>query len=415
MYTYPSAQYAVPAPIPLDSQSIVTNDEEDFRVWKFSKFAFTALLFLLFLFSTLLCLTIWQSHSDIKDLQQRLPRDLQFKVTSDEQEAGIKRYKRDVRFVVCVFAILLPCFAFIVYLGPFGVFRSMLNYILAFLLFLVFILALVQFALDANSERDARECEIVQYSSTTSQKHCESREALATCLPIFDGLVALFSIVAAYQLVVFSKSGDWTRATAEKDTYAPDPLVPGLAPNGISCVRKTVTSLVLFSLLACGIALLVFTVLIHESRTAVAATDSNNRVQNNQAPGWPRRNSAMRYAVCGAVILTILFNFIPLESRVIAFVLAFVYLVCAILSFSAFALDVDSLDDAKDELKNPCNFPSPHGTVECAYHPYRATATLDFLGGLFLIVYVVMEYFVLRVWMARIVQITVRNVKRADE
>eukprot|EP00998_Keelungia_sp_KM082_P001274 NODE_1150_length_1447_cov_654.979545_g1139_i0.p1 GENE.NODE_1150_length_1447_cov_654.979545_g1139_i0~~NODE_1150_length_1447_cov_654.979545_g1139_i0.p1 ORF type:complete len:426 (+),score=84.43 NODE_1150_length_1447_cov_654.979545_g1139_i0:66-1343(+) len=414
MYTYP-AQVAAPVPLQLDQQSVLTEDENDYRVWRFSKFAFTALVFLLFLFSLILCLSIWQSNSDIKDLQARLPRDVQFQVDSSEQEAGIKRYKRDIRFVVCCFAIILPSLAALVYLVPLGVFRSMLNYIIAFFLVLLFILSLVQFGLDVNGERDARECTLIQYTATTTRQHCESREAVATLLPIFDALVAVFSITAAYQLVWFSKSGDWSRANESKDAFTPEPLVPGLRANGVTSVRTTITVLVLFFLFASGIILLVSTLIVHESRVELDIRDTNNRVLNNQQPGWPRKNTALRYALCGFAILTILCNFIPLESRVVAYTLAFFYCVFAILAFTAFALDVDTLQDARDEVKNPCNFTSPFGTVECSYHPYVSTVVLEFFAGVFLLAYVVIEYIILRLCFGHNVSVHVnRTVRRPD-
>ena len=49
--------------------------------------------------------------------------------------------------------------------------------------------------------------------------------------------------------------------------------------------------------------------------------DSNNRLI--ETPGWPVRCTIVRYALCTLVILTIAFNLIPLNSRVVS------YTVCA--------------------------------------------------------------------------------------
>eukprot|EP00995_Heteronema_vittatum_P009043 NODE_4323_length_590_cov_349.391867_g3126_i0.p1 GENE.NODE_4323_length_590_cov_349.391867_g3126_i0~~NODE_4323_length_590_cov_349.391867_g3126_i0.p1 ORF type:complete len:96 (-),score=48.16 NODE_4323_length_590_cov_349.391867_g3126_i0:168-455(-) len=77
---------------------------------------------------------------------------------------------------------------------------------------------------------------------------------------------------------------------------------------------------------------------------------------------------------------------IPLTSRVIAYVLGFLYVMYAILAFAAFAVDVDTLEDTK-------SIPCPTG-FSCKSTPYNTTAALLFIGGLFLLAYIAWEYFI---------------------
>jgi hypothetical protein len=297
-------------------------------------------------------------------------------------------FKRALRLTICVLGIFLTLVAlavFVVGLQP--VQRSRINAIIAILLILSGILAIITFAFDVNSERDAERC-------TTNPHYtrvCREREDMATGLTIWDAIMAVFFFITGFLILSYSRSGDWTRAR-EKDLemMGPAAIMPGLYPNGISFVRKMITLIAIFVLLAFSIINLVFTIYVHDFRERVQLLDRYNRptfengVYTN--PGWPERNTKLRYATCSLVILTILFNLIPLNSRVIAYLLGFLYLMYAVLAFVCFAIDIDAIEDSKD-INCPEEF-------ECKHHPYAATTAIEFIGGIFLIIFVALEYFV---------------------
>eukprot|EP01006_Ploeotia_vitrea_P062857 TRINITY_DN84530_c0_g1_i1.p1 TRINITY_DN84530_c0_g1~~TRINITY_DN84530_c0_g1_i1.p1 ORF type:complete len:437 (+),score=76.80 TRINITY_DN84530_c0_g1_i1:59-1369(+) len=380
---------------PQQAASIVSSisEDEDYTYWRYSKFAIPALLFILALFVTIFCLTAWQSRSDIRREREGVPRDLQPPSPGTAEEGGIRKWKRNMRLATTFLAILfiLITFAvFLVTLSPSA--KTGINIVLGVLLIILSILALICFAFDVNSERDAEHC-------TTNPNQwpvvCESRETIATLITIFDALLALLLFVAGLCVIFYGKSGDWTTQVSNPEQLRMkgglDGVPPGMFSNGVSLVRKWITALALFAALACAITLLVLTIIVHEDRDKLTAIDRFNRPIRTpdgdaEVSGWPLRNTRLRYAVCALVILAVLLNLIPLNMRVVAYVFAFIYICAAALSFTAFGLDVDAIEDAKD-LTCPTE-------LSCVTHPYNAVAALDFLGGLFLILYVLVEYFV---------------------
>jgi len=214
---------------------------------------------------------------------------------------------------------------------------------------------------------------------------------------VFDAGLGIFALTAALLILFYSRSGDWTRAHDPKlIAYledGPAHLQPGMYPNGVSYVRKWLVTLALLGTAALAILLLVFTILINEDRDRYSERDLYNRqLLDNETtitrPGWPVKNTKLRYAMCSIVILAILLNLIPLTSRVIAYCFGLFYFIASVLAFVAFAIDVDSMQDAKQII-------CPDG-LRCVYHPYNATAAIEFIGAVFLLVYIVLEYFVLR-------------------
>jgi hypothetical protein len=380
---YPGAPFSPPdvvvaSPIPAD----------DYRYFRLSSAGIPLLILILAIFTTVICLTAWQSRSDIRELKAGVPRDVEVPTRSSDREGGIPLYKRALRLTICVLGIfwtLVAIAVFVVTLDP--VKRSRINFIIGVFLILSGILAVITFAFDINSERDAERC-------TTNNNYtrvCREREDMSTGLTIWDAIMAVFFFISGFCIIAYSRSGDWTRAR-EKDLEALGgaAIMPGLYPNGISFVRKLITLIALFVLLAFSIINLVFTIYVHDFRERIQLVDRYNRpvfengVYTNS--GWPLRNSKLRYATCSLVILTILFNLIPLNSRLVAYILGFLYIVYAVMTFVCFAIDIDAIEDSKD-LTCPEVF-------ECKHHPYAATAAVEFIGGVFLIIFVALEFFV---------------------
>jgi hypothetical protein len=378
---YPGVPFSPPdvvvaSPIPAD----------DYRYWRLSKFGIPLLLLILAIFTTVICLTAWQSRSDIRTLRDGIPRDVERPADSTDREGGIPLFKRALRLTICVLGIFLALLALLVFAIPLTpVNRSRVNYIVAILLILAGVLAVITFAVDINSERDTERC-------TTNEHYtrvCRSREDMGTGFTLWDAIMAIFFFISGILILLYSRSGDWTRAR-EKDLEAMGGIgvMPGLYPNGVSFVRKTITILALFVLLAFSIINLVFIIYVHDLRDRVELRDRFNRISVEKGivtnPGWPQRNTKLRYATCSMIILTVLFNLIPLNSRVIAYILLFLYFCYTVLAFVCFAVDIDSIEDSKD-LDCPDQF-------VCKHHPYAATTAVEFVGGIFLIIFIVVEY-----------------------
>lgn len=362
--------------------------ELDYRFFRYSKLALPFLLFILLNFITLSVLTMWQSRSDIRKLNSGIPRDLQPPPTSIE--SGIGKQRRNVRIAISFLDIFFGVAALIVFFADLPpIIRARLNYLVAIGLLAAGVLAWIGFGLDMNYERPAKWC---TYDPNQTSR-CQSREDLATGCTVFDAFVAVFAITSGLLIIAYTYTGDWAR---ERIDYAEGILQygypdrqPGLIPNGVSTVRKKITLLAIIFAVIFGIILYIFTIILHEQRVRLTYRDSNNRPITSgiyTIPGWPMQNTKLRYATCGFIILTALFNLIPLTSRVIAYILGFLYILYSIMSFTCFGLDIDSLESAK-RTNCPDN-------IQCVYHPYNTTIALDFIGGFVLVAYVAWEYFV---------------------
>lgn len=415
--TYPPYFPTTFPPQPLEEFDAVSNvsssvrEEEDFTYFKYSKAKLPFLLLLLGIFTTLILLTMWQSRSDISGLRAGIPRDLEVLNSGTDKEGGIPKYKRNIRFATTTVAISLSLLAFLVFWAPLKpAARNGANFVIAIFLLLNGVLSIIVFALDMNSERDANRCTGQQFGKKGEESvrcllynvgcnvnhystQCEMREDIASGITLFDAGVALFNFLAAFCLIVYSRTGDWSRARDPKLIAfgeGPGQLQPGMYPNGVSFVRKWITILVLFGLLGFAVLLLVFTIIVQEDRERYTIKDNFGRAvlgdNTTSLPGWPARATKLRYATSALVILTILVNIIPITSRVVAYIFGFLYIMYSILAFVTFAVDIDALEAAK-KLLCPDN-------VKCVYHPYNTCAVLDFLGGFILFAYVAVEYFV---------------------
>lgn len=386
----------VAAPLPaFDVASTVSGslrEEEDYTFWRNSRAKVPFLLLILAIFTTLILLTMWQARSDISYLRAGIPREIEDFTSSTQREAGVKKYRRNIRFADATTGIIVVLLIGLVYIWPLlPVMRSKLNFLLALLLFLNGILAVVVFALDINSERAAHTC--VTNSHYTNS--CSQLEDIESAITVFDAFYVAFLFVAAYCVFVFSRTGDWTKShDPQLISFAAGPgeLQPGMYPNGVSYVRKWVTFLALLGVLVFAILILVFTIIVQQGRNTYEARDINNRPVDGSGnltlPGWPLKNTKLRYAVCSLVILTVLINLIPLTSRVIAYIFFVLYLGYAVIAFVTFAVDINAVSNAHNLT---C---LPH--KQCTYHSFNATITIDFIGAVALLVFIVVEYFVVR-------------------
>jgi len=376
-------------------QPKIVYPENDFRFFQYSKLALPLLLFTLGIFVALLCLTMWQSRSDIRALRPGVPRTFQtIAQRSANKESGVPKSKRNVRIASFFIGVVFAVAAIIVYLTDMSpVLRARLNYPLGLLLILDSVLTWIAFALDVNSERQVVYCT----SFPNETPVCQSREDLGTGCSVFDAFHALFLGLSGILVIFYTYTGDWCRESQSSDVLDADVLYqqtykPNLLRNGVSTVRRAITMMSLVAAVVTGIILCIFTILVHEVRATYQYKDMYNRVtpyasgSGNTLPGWPLQNSKLRYASCSFIIVTILFNLIPLTSRVIAYMLGFLYFVYIVMTYATFGLDIQALNDAR-------NTTCPQG-LYCYYDSFQTCVVLDFMGATVLALYVIWEYFI---------------------
>jgi len=322
-------------------------------------------------------------------LKEGTPREVQTNLQADSTTiAGVKKFKQNVRYAVIFLGIFFSGFAIAIYFTDISpVTRARINYPVGFLLILIGALSWVAFGLDVNSERHVVACR----SLPNQTRVCDSREDLGTGASVFDAFSAVFLIVSGVLVIAYTYTGDWMpeRAQLVEDEMYGYTYQPGLQSNGISSVRRSITMLALVCALIFCIILVIFTVLINQQKEGYQFMDANNRaVQSGSLTisGWPLNNTKLRYAATSFTIITILFNMIPLTSRVIAYILGFLYICYSAITFASFGLDVNAIEEAKG-LVCPTGF-------NCYYDAFNATIVLNFMGGFMLLVYVIYEYFI---------------------
>lgn len=112
--------------------------------------------------------------------------------------------------------------------------------------------------------------------------------------------------------------------------------------------------------------------------------------QKFRPSGWGRQNTRLRIALTVIAILTILFNFMPFRSRVIAHVCGVIYFTVTILAFVAFFIDLDDWDTARDAV---C--PSP---FTCHGKKFVVVLAFDLIVALGLLAYCFIELWLRYFW-----------------
>jgi hypothetical protein len=150
-------------------------------------------------------------------------------------------------------------------------------------------------------------------------------------------------------------------------------VVPGQAH-----VYKTLIFIGLFALLISAILLIIFTIFINEFR---------ERWHRNDA-GWPRENTRLRLAATIIGTSLVILSLVPYPHRVYHYLLAFCFFCTGVMFFIVFAIDVHDLKNARDL---PCHEELNNG-LYCIYHPYTTVVVFDFICGLLILIYLVIEF-----------------------
>jgi hypothetical protein len=251
-----------------------------------------------------------------------------------------------------------------------------LLFVLAVILIVGFVIGIISFAVDVGDIQDVKVCK-TQTGLANRYRFCESREAAGAAAATLSIVTAVLAVVTAIMLILWGKY--FVRHIS--------PLEPTedlkVAIPGQPHVYKTLLSIGLLLTLLSAAALLFFAIYINEFRERVNGPLWGT---TQEYSGWSARNTRLRLAVCIAATLLVILSLIPYPHRVYAYVLALLFLFVAPVFFVIFALDISEIKDARD-------LPCPTG-LKCSYHPYNTVIVFDFICGLVILIYLIVQFLV---------------------
>lgn len=401
--------------------------EADYRWYRYSKCALPCLLWCLVLAVMVFCLTAWQQVGNIKDMsaetvwsvrgdvnqadrREGVPRILVLEdETEADNEAGLPKHLRNLRAACAAIVIVGTILVFtILFCKPKPMIRTGLFFFMILFFIAGAVLAGISFAWGIDTVDDAQVCPFNNVRNVFTRsfnlgptyEECRDRSGIHTALIAASGAVCMGCILVVILLALYTISGDfrlqktgWRLRERHMETERPKQSDPAhLALRNIRYVRITLLSIVLVFTFLCAILMLIFLVILHDdhdilrNQQAYPAWNGQTSVRGPELleiPGWPDRNTRLRYAVSAVVILAILLNLIPFTHRLIAYFFGFCYFIAAVVGFITFGLDVHEIREA-DDLGCPAN-------VECRNSEFTATVVILFLLCLSLIIYVFYE------------------------
>jgi hypothetical protein len=196
--------------------------------------------------------------------------------------------------------------------------------------------------------------------------------------------------------------------------------------HGVRPVRITLVAIALGFVILFAILEFVWIVLLNQDHGFVRLRSYRGRTDarfSNPAnvpyeeEGWPATNTRLRYAWSAAGILTVIVNFIPWRSRVIAYIFAFIYLIIGAMAMVSFGIDVSQLRRTRDlgcpdvpyqnlqsqalanELAttpvgglSDLNLVTMNSKLNCINSQFVAVAVIEFIVTVAIIIYLLNEY-----------------------
>eukprot|EP01001_Neometanema_parovale_P001629 NODE_1191_length_1840_cov_213.556203_g1129_i1.p1 GENE.NODE_1191_length_1840_cov_213.556203_g1129_i1~~NODE_1191_length_1840_cov_213.556203_g1129_i1.p1 ORF type:complete len:558 (+),score=159.64 NODE_1191_length_1840_cov_213.556203_g1129_i1:56-1729(+) len=357
--------------------------EADYEWFRYSKFALPFLIFVLLVATVLFCLTVWHGGMSFQDMRDGTPRIMEQPTRTDDHEAGIPKYNRKMRTACFVFGFFgLAGIVLTMYLKPAPAARKGAYFAFAFLgLFICGVLAAIAGGMDAGNVNDARWCRMRERGTVqlTQDSACYDMSKMMVAITVVDLALAVMAIITALALCV---------AAVKSFSEPKDDDEFGMGPPPRRGVTKTTRQCLLLLLAAVFVLLtlqIVFTILLHEGRDMKFADETYyTREGTNYKTGWPLKNTRLRLATTGIVIIMVLLNLIPFRSRVFAYICGFIYFLASGFALMCFALDVKAVNNARDET-------CPFGW-DCFFALFITTCFFDILLAILLVLYVVFEF-----------------------
>jgi len=413
--------------------------EEDYNWWRYSKFAAPWLFFMLLLFITILIMTGYQQVGDLRGLKNGVPRYFQLSRVSElDTEAGIPKDVRNLRIAGAVVVIVAAILALITYYSkPRPKMRRLLYFVYAILLICGAVLLWVAFGIAEDNTRDEA-CRFEELASLTFEG-CRTKETVGSAALATDFILALVSVFAALALIIwgahfYKARKGWRQQERDVEASGKAPPPPGvIKPNDVRPTYVILIFIALFLVILFAILEFVWIVLLNMDHNVIRLRSYRGRADFQfsdpanvpyEKEGWAAANTRLRYAWSAIGILTVIANFIPWRSRVIAYIFAFIYFVVGVLAMVSFAIDVSDLRGARDlgcpdrpyqNLHNPdlevelantvvARVPLPvvtvtdldkvvlNSEVNCIMSPFVATAIIEFIVTVAIIIYLLNEY-----------------------
>eukprot|EP00995_Heteronema_vittatum_P001276 NODE_117_length_1889_cov_449.499457_g81_i0.p1 GENE.NODE_117_length_1889_cov_449.499457_g81_i0~~NODE_117_length_1889_cov_449.499457_g81_i0.p1 ORF type:complete len:573 (-),score=255.07 NODE_117_length_1889_cov_449.499457_g81_i0:171-1847(-) len=353
--------------------------EADYEWFRYSKFALAFLVFNLLLAVVLFCLTAWFAGSNLKYWRRGTPRLVEDPSKVDDNENGVPKYNRNLRISAIVIGFFgLLGIGLTMYLKPAPGARKGLYFLFAFLgLFVAGCIAGVAGAMDISNTDSATWCRSRERGTVPIERNCYSTSRLLTAVAIVDLAACFFLILTCVALCV-AAAKSFAKPKREDDYN----MIP---KTGVSRSTREMLLILLFICFVLLVLMLVFTIVLHEGRDIKFADETFFvRTFNNDKPGWPIKNSRLRFAATTTVILVTLINLIPFRSRVFAYICAFIFFLCSALFLVCFALDVKAVDSAR-KLTCPFGF-------TCKFAPFIVICFFDIFLAIMLLMYVIFEF-----------------------
>eukprot|EP01006_Ploeotia_vitrea_P049793 TRINITY_DN67377_c10_g3_i2.p1 TRINITY_DN67377_c10_g3~~TRINITY_DN67377_c10_g3_i2.p1 ORF type:complete len:544 (-),score=64.51 TRINITY_DN67377_c10_g3_i2:248-1879(-) len=402
--------------------------EEDYNWWRYSKFAAPWLFFLLLLFATIFTLTALLQVGDLKGLRNGTPRYYQLETDSDnDNEAGMDKTIRRLRTAIPFFTLLPAVLAFIVlYSKPRPGPRKGLMIVLALLLVVGAILCFISFGVGEDDRKTARSCYELQ---AITNERCVNREGVATAALAVDFMLALLALTAAITLIWTTLTNDFMiPRTGWREQERDEEIIqrgrknkprPAVKAHKVRPTRMALTVIALLAVIIFAIASIVLMIVLHQYHNTIRLRSfrgltslrfDKDASQPFEESGWSARNTRLRYAWAAIGILTVLINFIPWRTRVLAWVFFFLYFCVGAMAFVSFGLDVHEMRESRDYNCPSGLFDVPYqgirpdiqailasrglrnSKLNCINAPFVATATLEFITGIAIVIYLLFEY-----------------------
>lgn len=396
--------------------------EEDYRWFRYSNLAAPCLLISLIIATSMLVLTLWQANGQtlLSGYQEGIPRKIE-DISSDYLEGNLPTRVHVLKEVAA--GLILPGLAIIfIFWGcipkpheeqrkpprrlaegeadpnsrPVSSVVKRVIYLIAGLCIVAGgILALVAVASEMDRLDDSVDC--YQYSNDV-EPHCDGNKSIHISSVLFTFVTAILAVFAFLLTVCcmvvrdLDKVPGWQEEAPLFDANREKVYVPRPTYDA----HSTYNFLTIFYLLlgATTIVMLTFSVLMGTyDRVWFQSFDHHahdpTMAQDIETPGWPKQNSQLRLAVSIPAVLLILFNFLPFHNKDLAWGLAFLFLVLAILSIVAGGIDIKQMDRAREQ---DCPSRTDGVAYNCSYDTFTAVIFLDFALFLSLLVYVLHEY-----------------------
>jgi uncharacterized membrane protein len=369
-------------PAPAQIGEMIEKHDAEYEWFRYSKFALPFLLLILGAAVVLFCLTCWQANINLKRIRPGEPRAFSPDGPEDHgKEGGIKIHNRTVRLWGACFVIGSVVLIFLVmYLRPSPTLRKVLYFVLSLFLLTGSVLTIIGFALDAGDSDRAVRCRPRELGNVIGQHYCENYTKIHTATAAISLITGVFALCAFVVLIVAAlKSGKEPPPEDFEGTFnAPRPV-------GVSQATKNLLLLLLFFAMAFAIILIVFSVLLHESRDVRYIDEVyGTRRFTNLEPGWPAKNTRLRMSASAAAVIVVLLCLIPFRSRVVAYVFAWALFFITPMVLFVFALDVRAVESARD-LPCPVDW-------KCEFAAYNATIFFDIFLGFIILLYLVYEF-----------------------